>query len=375
MRRSDVLVVSASTGTGHLRAAQALRDALLARDPAARVEHVDLLTLAPRLVRATYGSGYELVAARAPRLWNRIYRLTDGDDADRARWAALAAPLLFRAFRRLLRSHPWRLCLCTHFLPCQLAAGGAGLPPFALAITDFTLHRFWVQRGVGRYFVATDALATDLRRRAPGARVDVTGIPVAPAFATAPSRERARAELGMDADRPVAVVMGGGLGLGVEEAVHAALATTPAEVQVVAVCGRNAAARERLASLRLADERLRVYGFVAGVERLLAAADVVATKPGGLTVSEAVALGRPLVLLRPIPGAEEGNTRALVDAGAALAGQDDGAMRAAFGRIFREPGLRERLAAGARRIGRPDAAASVAELVEREGAGRVDAVA
>jgi processive 1,2-diacylglycerol beta-glucosyltransferase len=375
MRSNDVLIVSASTGTGHLRAAEALHDALVARGSAGRVEHVDLLALAPRLVRATYGSGYEVVAARAPRLWNHIYRLTDGDDADRARWAPLAAPLLFRAFRRLLLSHPWRLCLCTHFLPCQLAAGGAGLPPFALAITDFTLHRFWVQRAVRRYFVATDALAADLRRRAPGVRVDATGIPVAPAFAAPPERAVARAALGWDTDRPVVVVMGGGLGLGVEEAACAALATVPREVQVVAVCGRNEAGRARLASLGLPEERLRVLGYVGGVERLLAAADVVATKPGGLTVSEAVALGRPLVLLRPIPGAEEGNTRALTEAGAALPGQDEAAMRAAFGRVFREAGLRERLAAGARQIGRPGSAAAVAGLVEREYLGRADAVA
>jgi processive 1,2-diacylglycerol beta-glucosyltransferase len=366
MNRSDILVVSASTGTGHLRAAEAVREALVVRCPSLHVEHVDLLALAPRWVRAAYGAGYEMVAAKAPRVWDRIYRMTDGDEHDRARWAPMARALLFREFRRLLRSRPWRLCVSTHFLPCQLAAGRAGLPPFALAITDFTLHRYWAQPGVRRYFVATEDLAGDVRRRVRGARVDATGIPIAPAFAEAPSRAEARAALGLHATRPVALVMGGGLGLGVEEAVQAALASTPAEVQVVAVCGRNENARSRLAAFGLDRARLRVEGYTTGIERYVAAADVVATKPGGLTTSEALALGRPLVLLRPIPGAEDGNTRALVAAGAALAGQDAGALASAFSRAFGEPGLLDRLAASARRIGNPHAAHSVARAVLRE---------
>jgi processive 1,2-diacylglycerol beta-glucosyltransferase len=366
MDRDAILIVSASAGTGHLRAAEALQRALALRGEFLHVEHVDLLALAPRWVRAMYGSGYEMVASRAPRVWNQLYRMTDGGEPDRAPWAALADRLLFREFRRLLTARPWSVCLCTHFLPCQLAAGRAGLPPFALAITDFELHRFWAQPGVRRYFTATGELADNVRRRVRGARVDATGIPVSPAFADAPSRAQARAALGLDAHRPMVLVMGGGLGLGVEEAVESAVAHTPADAQVVAVCGRNEGARARLAGLGVSPERLRVLGYTTGMERWLAAADVVATKPGGLTTSEALALGRPLVLLRPIPGAEEGNTRALVSAGAALAGQDPEELRTAFSRVFAEPGLLPALAAQARGLGRPHAAHAVAAAVVRE---------
>lgn len=366
MSRQGVLVVSASTGTGHVRAGEALRQALEERDPGLRVEHVDLLELAPRWVRAAYGTGYEVVAARAPWLWERIYRRTDGVDGDRARWGPLAHRLVFREFRRLLLSGPWSQCVCTHFLPCQLAAGRPGLPPFSLVVTDFTLHRVWVQPGVGRYFVATDTLADALRGRARGARVAATGIPVARGFAEAPPRAGARAELGLDPRRPTALVMGGGLGLGVEEMTRAALASDTPGVQVVAVCGRNAAARARLEGLRLPDRRLRVLGYASGIERLVAAADVVVTKPGGLTASEALALGRPLLLARPIPGAEEGNTRALTGAGAALAAADGRALREALEHVFGGGDARERLASAARRLGRPHAARTVARMV-REG--------
>jgi processive 1,2-diacylglycerol beta-glucosyltransferase len=366
MRPQGVLIVSASTGTGHLRAGEALRQALAERDPGVPVEHVDLLELAPRWVRAAYGAGYEVVAARAPWLWDRIYRRTDGADEDHARWAPLAQRLLFREFRRLLLDGRWKHCLCTHFLPCQLAAGRPGLPPFSLVVTDFTLHRYWAQPGVGRYFVATDTLGDELRRRVRGARVRATGIPVAPAFAAAPPRAEARAALGLDPRRPVALLMGGGLGLGVEEMAEAALASDTAGVQLVAVCGRNAAARERLERRGAGEERLRVLGYVQGVERWISAADVVVTKPGGLTTSEALALGRPLILARPIPGAEEGNTRALVQAGAALAAPDGRSLREALERAFAPGDTRARLAAAARRIGRPHAARTVLGALLRD---------
>lgn len=366
MHRPAVLVVSASTGTGHARAAEALRGALLDREPGVRVEHVDLLDLAPRWVRAAYGSGYELVVARAPWLWERIYRRTDGEDGDRARWGPLAQRLLFREFRRLLLASPWRVCLCTHFLPCQLAAGRPGLPPFALAVTDFTLHRYWVQPGVRRYFVATDALAAELRPRVRGARVDATGIPVSAAFAGAVPRAAARRALGLDAGRRTVLVMGGGLGLGVAEMATATLASGVEDLQVVAVCGRSAEAKARLEGLRLRPERLRVCGYVDAVEQYLAAADVVVTKPGGLTSSEALAVGRPLLLTRAIPGQEVGNTRALVSAGAAVSAPDGRALREAVEAVFGTEGLLGELADAARRIGRPGSAPAVAEAVRTE---------
>jgi processive 1,2-diacylglycerol beta-glucosyltransferase len=367
MSRPAVLIVSAANGTGHIRAAEAVREAFAARDPGLQVEHVELLSIAPRWVRTFYGSLFETMVSRAPRLWKEIYRITDGTDANRARWGPVAHRTLFREFRTLLKSGPWRVCLCTHFLPAQLAAGRFGLPPLALAITDFGLHRFWVQRGVAKYFVATERMAADLgRRRVRRNRIEVTGIPIALAFAHAPSREEARAELGLALDRPVALVMGGGLGIGVEEATAAALQAAHPAVQIVTICGRNEAGRVRLGSLGIPPERLHVHGTVHGMERFLAAADVVAGKPGGLTVSETLAVGRPLLLTRPIPGAEEVNTRAVVEEGAGLCASTEQEMRDAFHRMFAEPGLLERLSCEARRIGRPHAATDIAAAIEHD---------
>ena len=361
-----VLIVSARAGAGHLRAADALERAFAAEAPRIRVEHVDVLDLAPRWMRSTYAGGFEWIASRAPQVWRQMYRRTNGLGQDPQRWGPVAERTLFRAFRRLLDTERWGMVLCTHFLPPQLAAGRPGVPPFATVITDFTLHRYWVQPGVQRYFVATPALARRVERRTRSARVLATGIPVDPVFAEAPGCLQARRALGLDPHRPTVLVMGGGLGLGVEEAANAACDADIPELQVLAVCGRNLAARVRLRARDLPPERLRVWGYERGIERFMAAADAVIGKPGGLSSSETLAVGRPLILTQPVPGQEEGNIRALVGARAAVYAPDPDAVRRMVTLLFRELRVLDELTRAAQAAGKPHAARTIVRTVCRE---------
>jgi processive 1,2-diacylglycerol beta-glucosyltransferase len=302
------------------------------------------------------------VAARTPGVWRAVYGATDRFVPDLG-VGPLAERLLFRDFRRLLASGRWRSCLCTHFLPLQLIRSLPELPPFHAVVTDFTLHRYWIQRRAGRYFVATPELARELRLKVPAAEVLATGIPVSPAFSRPPSRHEARRQLGLETERPVALVMGGGLGLGVEGTTRAALEAAVEGLQVLAVCGDNAAVADRLRALDVPTSRLRVFGYVWDVERLMSAADVVLGKPGGLTASEALAVGRPLLLTRPIPGHEEANLHALLRTGAAVAASAGPAVKTELARLFREPASLRRLTAAASLAGRPNAALEIARAV------------
>ena len=357
---SGVLIASASAGTGHTRAAEAVRAALLRRDASLHIEHVDVLELAPAWVRAAYRDGFELLAARAPGVWREIYHITDGPGVDAARWSAFAQKLLFRSFERVLRSRRWDVCVCTHFLPAQLAAGSPGVPPFSMVVTDFALHRYWAQPNVSSYFVATDDVADEVRARVSRTRVDVSGIPVRPDLFDAPTRHQAIVELGLTPNRPVVLVMGGGLGLGVT---RLALATAAArdDVQVLALCGRSESARAELAG----TPGVRAIGYVDDVRPYLAAADFVVTKPGGLTTSEALALGRPMVLAEPIPGHEEENRRVLVRAGAALAVDGGLGVTDAVRRLTGDVTQRLLMSRAAARLGRPHAALTIAAATYR----------
>jgi processive 1,2-diacylglycerol beta-glucosyltransferase len=360
LTEARVLIVSASAGTGHVTAGRALHSAFAATGLADPV-HVDVLDLAPRWVRAAYGGGFELLASRAPAIWREVYRFSDGADFDQARWGTLAQHLMFRAFHRLLTSERWSACVCTHFLPAQLAAGRTAVP-FASVVTDFTLHRYWVHPRVQQYFVAAPDIASDLRRRLSLTTADVTGIPIARLDAHR-SRAQARAALGLVADARIALVMGGGLGIGVEASARAALDSGIPGLQIVAVCGRNSAAHERLAGLGIDGARLRVLGFADDMAALYAAADVVVTKPGGLTCSEALAMGRPLVLTRAIPGHEEGNVRHLTAAGAALSAPTDADVAPALRNLLLDSEVLGHCARNARAAGMPDAAHAIAHHV------------
>lgn len=365
MSEPRILIVSASAGAGHVRAGDALLDAFRAGGAAAA--HVDVLQLAPGWVRAAYAGGFELVASHAPGVWREIYERSDSAGCDTARWGAVASRLLFREFRALLLSGRFDSCVCTHFLPGQLAAGHAELPPFTMVVTDFELHRYWVQRRVGSYFVAALPMAEALRQRLPHASVDVTGIPVATQLSMPAEQRAARESLRLHLDRPVVLVMGGGFGLGVEAAAHAALRACTPGLQVLVVCGRNSNAQRRLEETAAARSgspgSLHVAGFVSDIARYMAAADVIVTKPGGLTTSEALALSRPLLLTRGMPGHEEANVRFLTGIPAALAAPTDALVTACLERFFDDQSLRRRLQDGASRVAAPDAAAHIAHVV------------
>lgn len=372
MTSRNVLIVSASAGTGHTRAAEAVGTAVSA--VGLQATHVDILELAPSWVRTLYGTGFEALVSHAPRVWGEIYRIADGEDADQARWALAARRSVFRAFHRLLIASTWDQVVCTHFLPAQLAAGRQrSTPPFTLVITDFTLHRYWVQPRVARYCVATPELARQLAARLPNARISVTGIPIDQRFSTDLDTAAARKALGLREAAQIAVVMGGGVGIGVESAVRTCLQSAPVNLQIVAVCGRNAEALTRLRALQESTDRLVCMGYVADIEKVLVAADVIVTKPGGLTCSEALALGKPLILTRPIPGHEEGNVRFLTSAGAAAPACNPLQLAETLSHMFGEGMMRASITNSARALGRPYAAEAVAALVALDSAREVAA--
>jgi len=310
-------------------------------------------------VRRFYRESFLLVAAHSRKLAYHMYIGTDGEEPDKGPWGHPAQRIMFRRFRRFLAAGRWSDAVCTHFLPLQLSRRDEARP-MHLVVTDWDIHRFWVQPTASSFFVASDAVAATFRRRLPRVPAHVTGIPVAGRFRAELDRAAARRQLGLDARAPVVLIMGGGWGLGVAEMARSALATSIPGLAVLAVCGANACAYDALAGESPA--RLRTFGFVEDVAPLIAAADLVVSKPGGVTTSETLALGRPLLLTRGLPGHEDRNSRALVDMGAARfaeGGRLTGEIQAFFGdALLRESWTRAALVAG-----RPEAAARIASVV------------
>lgn len=370
-----LLILSVSAGNGHVRAAEALAATAAAQPGAAEARHIDAMQHVASGFRAVYADGYLKLVDRYPELWSYVHQKTDRTPH--------AAPTqkLRRALERLgsgtlmkqvAAARPDAI-VCTHFLPAELLLRerrrGRLACPVWLQVTDYDLHNMWVVPEMAGYFAANEEVAERMRARGlPPERVHVTGIPVMPAFADRadPALERgaAAAALGLDPVRPVVLIVSGGAGIGdLPAAVDRLLAVTE-DFQLIAVAGRNAAAKAALDGRAAAQPgRLHAVGYTQRMHALMAAADLVITKPGGLTISECLAIGRPMLLVSPIPGQEEHNAVTMMEEGAAWLADDAIGLGYKFRRLLGDRARLAAMAARSRTIGRPGAAADVLRIV------------
>ncbi len=365
-----LLLLGVSAGAGHQRAAAALAAWGAGR---AEIEHWDVLDFVSATFRKVYADAYIRLVNNHPEWWRLLYNASGNADAnstsqrlrrvvERGNTRTLIAAI--QAFR------PDRI-VCTHFLPAEILSHEIARfrldVPVYVQVTDFDLHPMWVSPGMAGYFAANAEVAARLTACGPVvASALVTGIPVMPDFdpTRGPSREAARRGLAPGVDGPLVLLMGGGSGIGGLSAQAEALLELEQAPSVVALAGRSAAA---LAELQDMSEkfpgRLIPMGFTGRVPDLMRAADLVVTKPGGLSTSECLALGLPMILTSPIPGQEERNADYLLEEGAALKAIDVLALRLRAGALLGDPARLARMAVRARAIGRPYAARDVLDLV------------
>lgn len=370
-----ILIATVTAGGGHLAAAAALDEAWRTLRPGDVVERVDLVKFFSRLHRRVHAEGYLKLVERAPELWGMIFAKTD-DPAVARRLNRIQQLFPSRSrgrFARFVKGFRPDVVLCTHYAPVEalgeLRQQQKAKPPFvASVVTDFEAHALWMDAGVDMYFVAAEETKARLvARGAAAASVVATGIPIALKFSTKPDTRAVRKSLGLRDDLPVLLVLSGGFGMGPVGKILRELDRVAREFQTLVVCGRNEELRRQLA----AEDRkhpTRVLGFATNMHELMAVADLIITKPGGLTSSEALALGKPLFILDPIPGQEAANSDFLLERGAAAKVNrvEDLPFRAE--QLLGSKKLRE-MAKAAKALGRLHAASEICQEVVRRVAG------
>ena len=364
------LILSASAGAGHVRAAQALERAFVQVGAPYRVHHVDALQFTNKVFRTLYSKAYIELVERAPDVLGWLYdRLDTPWEKERRRlaWDKLNT----RPFVRMLERQRPDLVLCTHFLPAEiiswLKAKARLACPQAIVVTDFDVHAMWLCHHFEHYFVAIDETREHLLRLGiPAGKVTVSGIPIDPVFAEAKDKHAMRQKLGLLADRTIVLLSAGGFGVGPIEHAVASLLGLRHPAQIVVVCGRNEELRQRLGAL--AAERagepnaLAVVGYTTEMDEYMSAADILVGKPGGLTTSEALAKQLVLVIVNPIPGQEERNSDHLLEQGAAIRCNNLPVLGYKIDRLLDDPARTAAMRENARRLARPHAAR---EIVER----------
>lgn len=361
-----VLILTASYGSGHNEAARSLAAAFTARGiETVVVDHFRELVhpLFERASRALYLA----LLRRARLVWGAAYALGDWLPSDSPFAFGMTRVGMSRLAARLDALQPDAV-VSVHATPAvamsALAGEGRRLPPHTTVVTDFVAHSQWIARGIDRYCVATEEVGHEfVARGIPRERVRVTGVPIRPEFAAAVDPVAARPALGLRPDAPVILAMAGSHGsVGRLPEIVQALARLPRPAQGIVVAGHDAELAERLRALA-AGTSIRVLGYVDDVRTLMAAADVLVTKAGGMTLAEALAAELPLLFHGSLPGQERRNERYAARAGIALAARSPRELRRLLERALAEPDLLEHLRARMRRVRRPDAARQIVDDV------------
>lgn len=363
------MVLSATYGHGHDSAARAVMEWLRELEPNLGLQMVDYFErfVSPLYARLTRAS-YVMSVKRAPYLYGVFYRVT-GDVQHNSRVQRKINSLGKQEFASYYERTRPGVLLCLYPTPAgtvsELKSEGIVTAPAATVITDFAVHSQWIHPEIDLTLVGAPFVAEALIARgvAPN-RVRVTGIPIARKFATEPDVDALRVKWGTDPERPTVLVMAGAFGMmgGLLE-VAQVLADCQA-AQGFFVCGHDRRSRSVLERrLEPHRERLRVLGYTDRVDELMAVSDLMVSKSGGVTTSEALARGLPMLIHRPIPGQEESNMEYLVRSGAAVAARGLRELRQALPALLASRERLQSMRRRARRLARPHAAREVAEAV------------
>lgn len=307
-----ILVLSCNTGEGHNAAGRAMVE--WARLLGHEAEMVDIMGLAgPRVSKIVGGTYVEMVRC-TPRVFHALYcvggKLSSAQRRSPVYYAnqLVAGPLL-----RYLEKHPADVIVCPHLFPAETLTyikekELASLPVLAIS-TDYTCIPFWEETRCDGYVIPHPALVEEYAARGVAReKLYPLGIPVRPEFAHREERSRARVLCGLPQDGNALLVMGGSMGFGkIHLFVRELLRRRTPGDSVVIVCGSNQRLKKTLERLFSREERVFILGFTREIPLYMDACDVIFTKPGGLTSTEAAAKGIPMVHTAPIPGCETAN--------------------------------------------------------------------
>lgn len=365
-----VLILSASVGAGHMRAAQAVERAFADANAAEEVRHIDTLEYTNKLFRRLYSKAYIDMVNKMPDVLGWLYDAMDKPWKNERRRLAFDK-LNTRPFVKMLRQHQPEFVVCTHFLPAEIISWLQAKERInarqAIVVTDFDVHAMWLCHHYEQYFVALDETRAHMEALGiPASKLTVSGIPIDPVFSQTKDKGGMRAKLGLHQDRATILVSAGGFGVGPIEHLMQSLLQLKHPAQVVAICGRNEELKSRIENLAAkfsvtGNVAVHPIGYTTQMDEYMAASDILLGKPGGLTTSEALARGLVFVIVNPIPGQEERNSDHLLEEGAAIRCNNLPVLSYKIDRLLDDPTRFAQMQANALRLARPRAAREIVD--------------
>jgi len=349
--RKRALIVALSVGGGHGKAGEVVGAALRELAPDWEVRCVDLRDYMPKWFRTLYVAGYLFIVRHLPWIWGFLYKHPPNRKGGTMPGWLLS--LVIGPFERLVREFDPDVILATQVTASEainrLRARGVYHGAAATVLTDLDAHPVWRADHIDAFFVPDEAVREGLVALgfAPD-HVEATGIPIDPAFEQPFDAAALKAKHDVRPCVPVVLMMGGSLGLGPIEDVVRRLLGTGQPLDLLVIAGHNQALRQRLERIDpTGQSRLRVLGFIDYVAELMAVADLFISKPGGLSMTEALTLGVPTLTIGPLPGQEEANAAHLEAQGVLLRLESHDDLAQTAEQLLADPEARSELAARA----------------------------
>ncbi|WP_438347326.1 MGDG synthase family glycosyltransferase [Paenibacillus sp. FA6] len=312
MNKKRVLLLSEGFGAGHTQAAYALSSSLRKLSPDVNTKVMELGSFLNPRVAPLIITAYKKTITSQPRLIGMMYKYQYKKSLNRFTTLALHR-IFYTHTRDVVRQLRPDIIVCTHPIPSAVISRLKRLGvtvPLCTVITDYDAHGTWISPEVDQFLVSTPEVKHKLmRRNVPSSKIQVTGIPVHPSFWEHPSKDSIRVKFQLN-DMPTVLVMAGGWGIISDDVINDYLAQWSDRIQVIFCLGSNDKALHKMESNpQYKHPNIHIFGFVREIDQLMEISDVLVTKPGGMTCSEGLSKGIPMLFHLPIPGQEEENSQ------------------------------------------------------------------
>ncbi|WP_110953632.1 MGDG synthase family glycosyltransferase [Anaerosinus massiliensis] len=366
--KKNFLIVTASIGAGHNRAAEAIGNEIKIKYPQAEIHIVDFMSTKTAYLNGILKEAYLKMLSLVPDMYEFLYSFTRGK-LQGVSVQSLLALAMKNDMASLVRRYNADVVICTHPFPCAAAAYLKKTKQIDAVlsgvITDFSIHQLWVYKEVDLYFVGNSALRSELTQKGIDAwRIYDTGIPIDTYFNQNYNKIELIEKMQLDEISPIILVMGGGLGLGGVNLALQSLETIDVKVQIIVVAGENQNLWLDLkAQAGKSKHMIQVWGFSNNVQELMAVSTILISKPGALTISEALAMELPMILNEPIPGQEKENAAYVESIGAAIWVKDSTKLADVVAGILTNPEKLIEMRHNARQFKKPNAANDIVEKI------------
>jgi len=341
-----VLIMSASTGGGHNRAARAIKEELESRTidgMSIECEIVDSLKLVNNTIDKVISRGYEKSAIYTPKAFGSVYRFSETSIISKNEFKSNPlTSLMARKFKYLLNDSKPDLIIGTHPFPMIALStlkknntirslskienlhksNNVNIPPMISVLTDYTTHSTWIQNEIDYYIVGHEYVKELLSYEGvKNEKIKAFGIPVEKSFLEHRNRDIVLKEFGLSPDKLTILLMGGSFGAGNIKETLEELLTVDRDFQIIVITGRNEHLKDKLSKTlnsTVHNKNVCLLGYTNKMNDILASIDVLISKPGGLTTTEALLNDVPMIVPYFIPGQEEENLDFLTNCGAAL---------------------------------------------------------